>query len=399
MDTRPCFRPSVTIEKTRPGNEANGQLNRNREFCHCCFYCINFYSCRLKALLPQVDVVTEAPPPLQHVTTPTSAAKLRPQRDNIDECSNDTIDDFASSEERDADSPFSLFSSPVRSFNLPSMLRLSPVGVRSVPSDSLSSSFGSGTLGSFEQTPIDLSPQYHSPSDTDTSLLEDKLGGSKLGGSKLGGSKKDVASSCNVSRLSTPDDTIKHIELSSLEQKYSPDSSHSVNEWHLTLECSSDATTADSDNTGVVTPNTKRLDRTDSNNTGVVTPNAKRLKLSRTDSDDTGVVTPNAKRLKLSRTDSDVIILDTEQLYRAHTSTNIECEVIDFIDLTQDSLSTCLSAATSVETSPHNNSLHSSFDSNRQSRSLSPFCLPPTPGREGVDSILERSTFLFFNPL
>ncbi len=40
IDTRPCFRPSIKIEKTRPGNEARLMLTSTWSGC-------NSYSCRL----------------------------------------------------------------------------------------------------------------------------------------------------------------------------------------------------------------------------------------------------------------------------------------------------------------------------------------------------------------
>ncbi len=394
------------------------------------FHCFFSVTHRLKELLPQVEVVTEAPPPTLAVTTPTDTKRPRPPK-NSDECSDDTIDDFASSEEKDTDAPFSTSLSLMKSFHLPSMLTNNSVCVKSegVRGDSVPSSLGSATLGSLEQTPIDLSPQYYSQSHIDTSLstANNNCGGSKERegqnrrrkereedeGSK---ERENVASSCsNISSSSTPDNTIKY---GSSSRESSQNSLLYANEWHLTLECSSDET--DSGDIEIVNPNSK-LSRTDSGDIDVVNHNSKRHKSSRndcktvakrlrTDSDNADIGTPNPKRLKPSRTDSedsDVVILDTNRFKESKTDhqSSQQCEgyinkhtLIDFIDLTQDSLSsttTCHSITSSVDTSPSNdNSLR---NENRQSRSLSPFCLPPTPGREAVDSILERSTFLF-NP-
>ncbi len=342
-----------------------------------------------------MEIVTD--PPLSTQSIATASIDDEPQRFTHldDECSNDTIDDFASSEDTDTpilEHSFSTNTSPVKLFTLPSMLTDCTTELEGAKQDCMPPSLGSSgsaTLGSLEQTPIDLSPENLPLSDFDISFVSDEDNGSKDG--------EDVANTycirCNspvqydkedreaiipekveneqFCGIENPLLTLKHdIEQVSTKDRLSPNSDLSYTDWHLTLESSMEE-------------NITSLDTEDSDKT--------------TDDD---IFSPEPKRPKLN----DIYNMPTTHRHRSRSLSVeiVEHRLIDFIDLTQDQSS---SGTSSVDESKpgqatvEQRSVHcdrcSPCSSSRQSRSLSPFCLPPTPGREGVDSILERNSIAF----
>ncbi len=333
-----------------------------------------------------MEVITDPPPSTQSTTTASIREQPQAFTHRDDECSNDTIDDFASSEETDTpilEQTFSTSTSPVK-FTLPSMLTGCPGtednelegDKQECMPQSLGSS-GSATLGSLEQTPIDLSPENSPLSDFNISFVN------KDNGSKDG---EDVANMYHCIRCNSPvqyDDRkdpeyivpekVENKQFCdienqpSLKQDVEPNSDPSDNDWHLTLESS-------------IEDNITSVSTDDSNRTN-----------------DDEVFTPEAKRRKLS----DRYNVPTIHRHRSRSLSVeiVEHRLVDFIDLTQDQSSSGNSSI--EEAKPRQRSVSRegySPCSSRHSRSLSPFCLPPTPGREGVESILERNS-IAFNPL
>ncbi len=345
-----------------------------------------------------MEIVTD--PPLSTHSTATPSIDDQPQRFTHldDEYSNDTIDDFASSEDTDTpvlEHSFSTNTSPVKLFSLPCMLtdcttecyELEEAKQHCMP-PSLGSS-GSATLGSLEQTPIDLSPENLPLSDFDISFVSDEDNGSKDG--------EDVANTysirCNspvqydkadresiipekveneqFCNIENPLLTLKHdIEQVSTKDRLSPNSDLSYTDWHLTLESSTEE-------------NITSLETEDSDKT----------------TDDDNIFSPEPKRPKLS----DIYNMPTTHRHRSRSLSVeiVEHRLIDYIDLTQDQSSSGTSSVDEAKPGQVTVEQRSVYCercspcSSRQSRSLSPFCLPPTPGRERVDSILERNSIAF----
>jgi len=277
----------------------------------------------LKTFLPQVEVVTADTKQSKASPTKSATATVDHEPANCDEdYSNETIDEFASSEEasQPPDDVFKEFITP-RLVNLPSMFTDCPLeDLDPMRQASSAGSSNSATVGSWTQTQIDLSPEY-SPALDISSITEDSV------------------------------DTVEYQTLQEAEDSTNP-TDHLLNTtttYHLV--------------------NTVAIDTHHS-------PHNDHLEADDCTSVSTCCESPSPKRIKV--TDKHKQNDHQKQTTSNSSSVEIVNEVIEYIDLTQDS-----------------NDGASDNCCDRSSRSLSPNVLPPTPGREKVDSILERKNIAF----
>ena len=372
--------------------------------------------------------VTPVTPPPRQVRTVDS-----------DEWSNDTIDEFASSEESSPKHNGALSDSSSKPFVLPAMFtdhteevgvvrlyeELGVVSQGRVPESLCSSSTGA-TLGSLEQTPIDLSPD-NTPSEPDVIISDtkcaiiDKLsaeGSGPVPGAYCircesptaysAGEEYSVSEEGDLGNghVTDVDSTIVQESSSPTSKSTSPVREHlhsppptsltrrghspspSVDSWHLTLDSSTEeelvtAHTHSSDSDQTLTPEPKRLKlNTGDHQTG--------SEDHQTGSEDHHPSVTSTVMCSSTNGDSDHLKRDKRSL----SVEIIEHRVIDYIDLTQDQPSLSEDREWRCEGGVVGKCDVSPSDS-QQSRSLSPLCLPPTPGRENVDSILERKNIAF----
>lgn len=356
-----------------------------------------------------MEVVAESAATESNATAVTPRTREK-RAEDINECSNDTIDEFASSEESHCsthnETSFDS-STGMKPFMLPAMFMDNvsecsegDVGRQGRIPESLCSS-NSATLGSLEQTPIDLSPET-TPTDPDVSITH--ITSRKITGepSALEEEENELRSAAYCVRCESPtlwnvlipdrktvskngqsahtDSTdrgqsslLTSLPVSPTGRGCSP--SPSNHSWHLTLESS--------------TEDDRVTDSSDTDQT--LTPEPKRVKLDCHDHQ-----TTNEDHHTSEKT------VHHEREKRSLSVEIIEHRVIDYIDLTQDPPSPCDGSCglrTAGEGGVGRNSLSCELEDSpsdsQQSSSLSPPYLPPTPGREKVDSILERKSIAF----
>lgn len=495
----------------------------------------------MKSLLPQLEVVTtESTPSGSSVPPPDNVQSKNTERKRdvlsigaavatkeSDDQSNDTIDEFISSEEVSSESLQKTFSTCIKKdtssnfFTLPSMWTECEsdseltVLVDSKPSHTHGSagSSGSATIGSLEQTPIDLSPE-NTPSDTVSVTVSIEYNKRKLNGDIISveHNKSNSTIKATLERFSKADqkacvDRVDTNAFPSSTPNVSSQESNSQSlrddDWHLTLESSVEEDSA---------PATENPSFTDELTNTIIAYSGPHS------AEDDEIATPQAKRTKLnhhhtdhessctdteSETDSETVTLTTDVATSTKLHDNddrcqetrrrslsveiIEPKITAYIDLTQeDQLSSQpsdvtglnkappakdstvthmnpqflddrvfkhsnVSSCIATDSTPHNNKTskrsalapkensleglkrlepdiivvgeeepfsHSArvqsptrdyvsieecdtidYEANTPASSFSgqgsPLCLPPTPGREGVDSILDRKNIAF----
>ena len=384
----------------------------------------------LKALLPHSEIVSTTSEKhseqashsrlvilKQKVTAPASSEN---ESDSNWSDGDGTIDEFVSSEEQPhlkARTFSALSSSHTVDLSLPSLLRYSKQ-TESVPPSSSSSETsvsGSGTFGSLQQSPIDLS--FDSPGEilkteyeTDALASDDQLTNIATRATTNEAGEIEYEQHATTNEAARLESTANGLETTAdITTKEEED-------WCLTLDLSGDEISP-SDDDPCRTPCRKRrkLERSSTNNPAMgnynnCTPRSGRKKLRNRyppqpqgshDSDVCIVATQYVHYIDLTTEDDDSLERRTKdhQLYdsvnspkssitkKSSASLNLKAGMEPDVIILSDSKRRSTSTGPDSDVESDQSVLAGGLGS--------PLCLPPTPGREGVESILQRKSIAF----